>query len=273
MGVKSSTVVVIAVLVAITATSVTAVAYDEKAEPAAPLALVELPELVPIPEAEAALPPLIINSPDDVSVTQTAPFYMHVVSTGDFLVVDDGSADPTIECTVGSIANSTKTVTDGYSQEAGTYGTVWEVPSGSHSFLCTVTDDEGRTATDTHVVSVDVQGDLFPSTDAENRIKRIVGLRASNYIDNNELLLIIKYYHAAEMIDFDIVRDGAGGFTSHHGGSRYCNNVNEFGGTASRLWKDHPDPYYSEDYGNVYYKQCLEAIAERGHFDRIDLGF
>lgn len=219
--------------------------------------------------AQAAnLPPLIVNSPDDVSVTQSEPTYQHVVSTSDFLVIDDGDADPTIECTIGSIANSTKAIHNQYNHEASAYGTVWEIPDGTHTVLCTVTDDIGKTATDTHTVSVDVQGALFPNDAAKQRVKRIALMFDNRVFDTDTYMLIIKYYHRAGLIDFDIARDGNGGFTSHHNYQNSCNPSYSDFRNVSGYW--HGERYGLDD---VYYKQCLESVAEQGHFDRINLGF
>jgi len=238
-------------------------------EPTAPPAQPELPELVLIPEVEAALPPLIAKAPVDVSVTQDQAFYVHVVSLDDFLIVDDGSEDPTIECTIGSMANSTKAVTTEYSHRAGAYGAFWELPNGAHSVLCTVTDEEGRTATDTHVVTVDVHGSLFPSEAAEQRIKRIARLYERQVIDTDTYHLIIKYYHRADLISFDIVDDRSSGYSS----DRQC----DVGDWEYRHY------YYSNvvgdwanhrgNYDNVRYKQCLERLADDGVFGRLSLGF
>jgi len=222
----------------------------------------------PVLAQESHLPPLIINSPEDVSVTQSAALYNHVVSTNDFLVIDDGSADPTISCTIGSIANSTKTITNDYNREASAYGTVWEIPDGTHTVLCTVTDEGGKTSTATHTVSVDVQGQLFPNDAAKQRISRIASMFVNGVINENTYHLIIKYYHRAGFIDFDISRDGSGGFTSSHSAQSYCENRDWYYYSiyAVNQWR-------SGNYDDVFYKQCLEAVAENGVFDRLNLGF
>jgi len=233
---------------------------------AAVVALLAIGAALPALAQEANLPPLIVNSPDDVSVTQSESTYQHVVSTNDFLVIDDGEADPTIECTIGSIANSTKAITSQYNHEASAYGTVWAIPDGTHTVLCTVTDDSGKTATDTHTVAVDVQGALFPNDAAKQRIKRIAMIFGNNVIDGDTYHLIIKYYHRAGFIDFDISRDGNGGFTSYHGSSHSCERPNSSYRYAVGYWRD-------GSYDDVFYKQCLEKMAENGHFDRLNLGF
>ena len=237
---------------------------------AAVVTLLAVGAAAPALAQSADLPPLIINSPDDVSITQSSVTYQHVVSTNDFLVVDDGSADPTIECTIGSISNSTKAITNAWSHEANAYGTVWAIPDGAHTVLCTVTDDGGKTATATHTVSVDVQGALFPNDEAKQRIKRIAHIFNNGVIGADTYHLIIKYYHRAGFIDFDITSDGSGGFTSRHDSQRSCERG-----------ADHYDyvnvvSYWRQGYGgydDVFYKQCLEAIAENRHFDRLNLGF
>jgi len=239
---------------------------------AAVVALLAVGAAVPAMAQEANLPPLIVNSPDDVSVTQSGSTYQHVVSTNDFLVIDDGDADPTIYCTIGSIANSTKAIHNQYNHEASAYGTVWSIPDGTHTVLCTVTDDSGKTATDTHTVAVDVQGALFPNDAAKQRIKRIAHIFGNGVINVDTYHLIIKYYHRAGFIDFDIVRDGSGGFTSSHDSSRSCDpNIYNFAYSYSGVvsyWRNE-----NSGHDDVFYKQCLERIAETGHFDRINLGF
>lgn len=222
--------------------------------------------------AQAAnLPPLLINSPEDVSVTQQGAAYFHAISLNDFLVVDDGDSDPTITCSIATaVDNSTKTITNSYSQEASAYGTVWELGDGTHAVLCTVTDEAGKTATATHRVSVDVQGELFPSSAAEQKIKRIARIFSSGVIDEDTYHLIIKYYHRAGLIDFDIVRDSSGGFTSRHNYSDYCyaSGYDSYRSHAVDRWVGG-----RSSHDNVFYKQCLEQIAEYGGFDRLNLGF
>lgn len=235
---------------------------------AAVVTLLAVGAAAPALAQETHLPPLIINSPEDVSVTQAAALYNHVVSTNDFLVIDDGSADPTISCTIGSIANSTKTITNAYNHRASAYGTVWEIPDGTHTVLCTVTDEGGKTSTATHTVSVDVQGQLFPNDAAKQRIGRIAHMFHNGAIGSDTYHLIIKYYHRAGFIDFDILRDGSGGFTSSHVAQSYCEypDGSSYKRYAVGGWR-------SGSYDDVFYKQCLERIAERGHFDRLNLGF
>lgn len=236
---------------------------------AAVVTLLAVGAAAPALAQESHLPPLIVNSPEDVSVTQSAALYNHVVSTNDFLVIDDGSADPTISCTIGSIANSTKTITNAYNREASAYGTVWEIPDGTHTVLCTVTDEGGKTSTATHTVSVDVQGQLFPNDAAKQRISRIAHMYSNGVINVDTYHLIIKYYHRAGFIDFDISRDGSGGFTSSHNAQRYCHAPSDqYKWQVVGRWRDG-----SGGYDDVVYKQCLEALAENGHFDRLNLGF
>lgn len=223
----------------------------------------------------ADLPPLIANSPSDVAIAQQTAPYLHQISTTDFLVIDDSGADVSIECTIGSIDNSTKAVTNVFHAGLNDYGTVWEVPDGRHTVLCTATDAGGQTATATHVVDVDIQGALFPSDAAETRMKKIARIYMNGVIDQDTYHLIVKYYHRAGLISFDIVTDGNGGFGS---------SISPQSDTAQRCTYGHwqHDGYYSNelsnwyhggDAGNVHYKQCLENLANTGLFDRLNLGF
>lgn len=237
------------------------------------VALAAVGAAVPALAQAVDLPPLIANSPADVTVSQQEGPYLHQVSTSDFLVIDDSGADVDIECTVGSLDNSTKAITNVYHSGVGDYGTVWELPDGRHSFLCTATDAGGQTATATHVVDVDIQGALFPTDAAEQRMKRIAQIYRNGVIDMDTYHLIIKYYHRAGLMDFDIVADTSGGLPSGHRHDRYCtvgsweHNSYYSSNVVSEWTRNNADRY------TVEYKQCLETLANSGAFDRLNLGF
>lgn len=237
--------------------------------------------------APANLPPLIINSPDDVTVTQEGEFYWHVVAHSDFLIVDDGSANPDISCHIETSIDNQTAAPDGspggtkainpnaYHAETNQNGVGWRLPDGAHSVLCTVIDEGGKLATASHSVSVDVRDPLFSSQAHSERIERIARLAQQGYINHEIYLKIIKYYHLAGMINFDIERDGSGGFTSGiRDDTGYCNDPGDYRNyarTSAAHWRDNrsSDP----SHWDVWYKQCLEYYAESGAFVRINLGF
>lgn len=248
--------------------------------------LVTVGAAVPAVAQAANLPPLILKSPDDVSVTQEGEFYWHVIQHSQFLVVDDGAANPEIACHIETSLDNETTAPDGspggtkiitanaYHHETNQNGVGWKLPNGTHSVLCTITDDEGRLASATHTAEIDVRQALFASSDHKERLKRIAALAGRGLITGEIYLKVVKYYHTAGMVIFDAVADGNGGFGSVRDHSGYCDDSRY---SSSDSYIRQAAEYWRTDsggsYGDVWYKQCLEFYAEAGAFDRINLGF
>lgn len=207
----------------------------------------------------ANLPPLILQSPDDKSITQEEN-YIYKLEASKFIIIDDGDVAPTLTCEVNG-DNSTSQILDSnvYNHEHKVYGIVFELDDGTHTINCVADDGPNQTSVQ-HTIDVTVITSLFPNPDHEIKIKRIAKLYP-NVISHDTLGKVFKYFHTAGILDFDIKRDS---------GHPSTNSINqhEISNWAGPYWNDQ-----IRKGNNVAFKQHLEQVANSGFFDTINLGF
>lgn len=225
--------------------------------------LVSVPALAQDDQGSVNLPPLVIQSPQDYSTTSELTSVTYSLSSDDFIVADDGDETPVIECEI----NGDRKLVDGsYDRITQTYSTSWILEDGDHAVSCVITDSEGATTKKTHNVSITLIEALFRDSTVESKIKRLSYLLYSGAINTDQWDLIIKYFHIANLISFDIEND------RHVNPDRSYDNYNS-SYSSSRNLKNYVYSWYNDSVSNILFKAFLEDRAERGNYDRVDLGF
>lgn len=205
------------------------------------------------------LPPLILTSPSDVAITVEGETHSYRLGTSDFLVVDDGSSEASVSCTINEV---TEEIHDNYNAvDGGGYGPVWELADGSYPVLCAATDEAGLRSSVTYNLTIHAVVE-FVSSEYESKIKRIAYVYERGNLSAESYAKVLKYFHRAGLLSFDIERDG------ERPSGNECRN-------HDRLYTQHAKSWRSgyPTWTNLQYQTCLGHIAESGYFDRINLGF
>ncbi len=218
--------------------------------------------------AETDLPPLVLKSPESRSETIQSEYYVYYIEKSQFLATDDSGETPSIIC---SIDNDSKPVNGNADQYMYNYGDInqlsgdianysrytaistayWILPAGEHEVFCEIEDNTGNIVELTHSVAL-ISDDLAPRW-----IKTISGWYTNSYIDTETYLKVIKYFHTAGVIEFDIENDQSVSDSSRIPSSFKSNTKN----------------WVSDAWTNTQYKNTLENMADKGIFDNVNLGF
>lgn len=207
------------------------------------------------PPAPAAglvdLPPLFLSNPQSTTVAGEGTSYTLRLSTADFVVVDDGAAEPTIACTaVGTSATLSGTPT------------VWDLGAGANNIQCTATDGGGKTSSISYTITVTLEeqeAGLFASDSHAYRFDRIMRLHGPALSDAH-IMKFIKYYHTAGAVVFDIIdNNGVGPIPDHP----TCSAANTEAQLLAKLRTGTDDQK----------RHCLALLAENGAFRSVSLGF
>lgn len=205
------------------------------------------------PTAESApgvvdLPPIFVNSPTSETVTPSGNQYALSLSEGDFLVIDDSEAE--VECT-----------TNGVTKAIGTVPSTWRLGAGTHDVQCTATDAGGKANSITYTVTVVATTGLYASEGYEQRLERIARLGAVGALNDEHVLKVVKYFHRAGALVFDIgSSDGMG--------EAPAQPVCASPVTASSVIAAMANTGHT----NEQVKHCLELLAEQGDFSGVSLG-
>ncbi len=180
------------------------------------------------------LNPLVLKQPDDFSITIDTTTYNYVVNKNAFLAVDDDGKTPTISCTIESIRLLTQSYHNYFK---------WTLSAGEYEVYCEIEDTTGR-STDVSW-SVEIIRDVL----APSWFKTIAGWYSSNVIDQEIYLKIIKYFHSANVLEFDIMA------------SNVVDNPR-----APYSFQSNTGKWVSGVLANTNYKSILEDMAADGVF-------
>ncbi len=228
---------------------------------AAPTAMAQEADGVPQAKGDNVpvdLPPLILKSPPDVSVTARDAEYGYGIDRREFVVFDDGVEETQIHCTING---DTQEIVGSRGYGGGSYGS-WHLGDGTHIVSCRATDDAGQvTLAPDHVVTVRAVDDLFPEHRHKMLIRSVAQIHGMGIISTDDFGKVIKYFHTAGIINFDIVSDG-----NRPDDETYRN--------AETITRDFTDKWgNARGVADIDFKYHLEHLAENGFFDRVDLGF
>jgi len=194
------------------------------------------------------LPPVFVKNPASETVTPTGNQYALSLDEGDFLVIDD--SETTVECTVKGITNT-----------IGTIPSAWRLDAGAHDVQCTATDVGGNTSVITYTITVVTTSGLYASEVYEQRLERIARLGAVGALNDEHVLKVVKYFHRAGALIFDIgSSDGMGEAPAQPVCSSPVTASSVIGVMANT------------EHSNEQVKHCLELLAEQGDFSGVSLG-
>lgn len=185
------------------------------------------------------LNPLVLKQPEDFSVTMDTITYNYQVSKSSFLAVDDDGKTPIISCSI----NSQRLLSGSYHNFFK-----WSLPEGDYEVYCEVEDTTGNITEVTWNVSI-VRDVLAPSW-----FKTIANWYARNTIDQDMYLKIIKYFHTAEVLEFDIFAD-----------------TPEDSPRVPSSFQSNTSRWSSGSLDNSAYKSILENMADDGVFLNVNI--
>jgi len=194
------------------------------------------------------LPPYFVKYPESETVTPTGNHYTLSLSENDFLVIDDG--DFTISCAVNAVTNALSSTPS-----------PWRLGAGAHNVQCTATDAGGKTSSVSYTITVVTTTGLYASEVYEQRLERIARLGAVGALNDEHVLKVVKYFHRAGALVFDIgSSDGVGEAPAQPACSSPVTASSVIGVMANT------------DHSNDQVKHCLELLAEQGDFSGVSLG-
>ncbi len=229
------------------------------------------------PNAPPNQPPLVLRSPNDVTIEGVGLTAEYGLSSSERVVTDDYYDVPWIGCEINE---------EYWDVVGGMWWDVdgviwWDLPAGTHEATCWVTDQLTNVETH-HTVTVVLTApevpqaatppaqqpsptaptttELFPDERNEPKIKRLSTLYSRGVLTIDDYGLILKYFQSAGIINFDIQGD-----PSAQSPYFELNSDDHMHGK----WNGHAGASVS----NAEYKRYLESVADNGYFDRISLGF
>ena len=205
-------------------------------------------------------PPLVLKSPANQAFTVVTTVFEYRLSPDDFMVVDDSGVDVSIDCTIDGVTERVKG-----EYKRGYYGnptvdtrSMWELGGGNHAVSCQAIDNMELSAiVPTYTLEVNVKDPLISNPAHSGMLKKVAGLHGRGVIDTELYGKVLKYYHTAGILNFDIEVDG------NSPGLYYDNGPHK---NISKSWGN-------GEKSDLEYKAHLEDIAERGFFANINLGF
>jgi len=195
-------------------------------------------------------PPQFVERPVSETIPLEAKYYTLSLSMADFVVVDDMDAEPLVDCVVGGVPAIMRDRPH-----------KWVLRPGAHYIQCTATDVSGNTTGMVYKLTLDSATGLFPSRNFERLFRSIMaygGYLLEDAPDHYQVLKLIKYFHGSGMLEFDIGSgDGIGTEPTDAICATHDTDIDLLNNISLLV-------------GNAEIKHCLELLAERGAFDKVE---
>lgn len=195
--------------------------------------------LIQYSNAAVDLDPLILKQPESFTKTIETSTWLYDFRTTSILAIDDSGTSLTTTCVIEKVNHSYKSGTR----------IKWNLPPGEHTVYCEVQDKTGNTSSANWTITI-IRDVLAPSW-----VKTVAGWYASsNLIDQDMYLKILKYFHTAGVIEFDIYADSP---------------INDPKPPLS--FKTDTKNWTQNRISNQVYKNVLETMADKGVFEKINI--